>query len=328
MNVEKFTNLLDRYLMGLTDERENDLLRQVFESSSATEFNEYSKTKWDNTIDILPDDKKLSMKQDMLRRIFALEDYRNKKKIIRIRKVVGKLCIAASFIIAVAGGYFLSALLEQDNCFEVSADSGQRSEIVLPDGTVVNLNSGTTVTYSSSYNDKNRLVKVDGEAFFDVKKNDRIPFVVETGDCSIKAVGTKFNVRGYGDETEIVTTLVEGKVITTVHGVEESLLPNQQIVFDKVANTLTKKNARRTDHLVPWMDDEILFENTSLRDIAAVLERQYNVKIIFDDCEILDYSYTGLIKNSSLTNVLDLISGTSPVLYDISGNVIKFSRKQ
>lgn len=326
MDINNFKYLLDKFHSGLTDENENETLRQIFESGRTEEYNQYSQEKWGNVMDSLSDEKKTSMKQDILRRIFSLEDYKNTKKISRLRKVAGRLFIAASIGFAVVGGFYLSRYVEKEQSFEVTANCGQKSFLTLPDGTIVKLNSASTVTYTSDYNKSNRTVQLSGEAYFEVAKNDKLPFIVEAGDCMVKALGTKFNVRNYSSETETVTTLVEGKVLTSVKGTSKILLPQQMLIFNRITNTLAQR-AASPDHIVPWLDNEILFDNNDLKEIASTLERMYNVKIIFEDPFIAKYSYTGLIRNNSLTNVLDLISGTSPVKYEISGNIIKFSKK-
>ena len=102
------------------------------------------------------------------------------------------------------------------------------------------------------------------------------------------------------------------------------LLPNQEAVYDKVSGQISKADVQDDAHAVPWMQNGILFQDNSLEEIAVILERMYNVNIVFEDEQVKKYSYTGLIRNNSLSNILDLISGTSPVNYTMTTDTIKF----
>jgi ferric-dicitrate binding protein FerR (iron transport regulator) len=105
------------------------------------------------------------------------------------------------------------------------------------------------------------------------------------------------------------------------------LSPYQEVAYDKAAGEAAVYPVPECQHAIPWIRDEILFDNDSLSEIASVLERMYNVNIVFEDERITEFTYTGLVRNNSLQNVLDLISGTSPVRYVIEDGTIRFMRK-
>ena len=151
------------------------------------------------------------------------------------------------------------------------------------------------------------------------------PFTVKTGKMDVTALGTKFNVKAYEEEGEITATLIEGSIRTDIGEKSEVLKPNQYLILDKETGKTTKITADNPDHLVPWRNNEILFAGENLAEIALVLERMYNIDVFFTDSTARNYSYTGLIKNNSLHNILELISSTSPVKYSIRGNIIAFS---
>ena len=125
-----------------------------------------------------------------------------------------KSAAAVILVLITAGSLF--ALTNRDNTptlySKVEAMRGQKSSITLPDGTSVILNSESSIMYGTDYNNSNRTVELQGEAYFDVKQNQTLPFTVKAGDLSITAKGTAFNVRAYLDENYISTTLTEGKV--------------------------------------------------------------------------------------------------------------------
>ena len=253
----------------------------------------------------------------------------------RLRQIMadgrhGGLCLAAAFAVAASvavaavAGYSAHDILKPVQEFEVVAERGHKSMVTLPDGTVVWLNSDSRLTYTSDYNSKVRDIFLDGEAYFDVAKNPDIPFVVDAGEVRVRALGTKFNVRAYHDEMSIRTTLVEGKVLASSGDDDVVLSPCQEAVYERRTGELSAADAPNADHLVPWRANEIYLDGMTLASVSRMLERMYNVDVVFSDSSVAGYTYTGLIRNSSLMNVLELISGTSPVKYRMNGNTIKF----
>ena len=190
------------------------------------------------------------------------------------------------------------------------------------------LNSGSSLRYASDYNVKNRGIELNGEAYFEVARNEEIPFIVSARQMKVEVLGTKFNVRAYSSEPEIVATLVEGSVKAIADGKEMIIKPAEEVRYDRRNGEMRKLEAPNRSHLIPWRDNELFFNNNSLKEISVILERMYNVNIIFEDDSITEYTYTGLVRNSSLSNVLDLITATTPVEAQMYYNTIKFSKRQ
>lgn len=325
MNIREYTDLLDRFHQGRTSEEENRQLRGLIGSSPDSLFEQYSREKWNGSSNEIPESLKDKMKSDIFQRINILEDLEKKTRRRRAFVWIRTAAVAASVCIASFLGYHFANVTRPVQEFEVVADRGQKSEVTLPDGSKVWLNSASRIRYTSDYNGKNRNIALSGEAYFEVAKNEDIPFIVNAKEVSVKALGTKFNVESYPDDYEIVTTLIEGRVLTAAKGKSEILEPMQQSVYNRKSDTLKKDDVPSSAHPVPWRNDEIFFDGESLAQIAPMLERMYNVKVIIGDSRIAEYTYTGLIRNNSLQNVLDLISGTSPVKYRMNGNTIKLS---
>ena len=324
MDNKEYKDLLDRFFAGETTSRENEMLHSVTGESVDDLFEEYSREKWDGNSYEMPEAKKEMMKADIFRRINTAEDYKRRDRRRAWKTVAASMAVAASLAAAVIAGYRANDLLRPVQEFEVIAERGHKSMVTLPDGTKVWLNSDSRLTYTSDYNSKVRDIILDGEAYFDVAKNPDLPFVVDAGQMKVKALGTKFNVRAYRDEMVIRTTLVDGKVLASSEHDNVILAPCQEAVYTKPTGRLVAADAPNIDHLVPWRADEIYLDDMSLDEIARMLERMYNVEILFADNDMTKYSYTGLIRNSSLKNVLELIAGTSPVGYRMNGNTIKF----
>lgn len=331
MNQKEYNDLLDRFFARKTTAAEDRLLHSITGKDLNEKFERYSRDKWERNDYKMTATEKELMKTDILRRINADagtqtavgHQHRSGRNKVW-RKVVAGFTIAASIVVAAVAGYLYNDIYGQVQEFEITAERGQKSKVTLPDGSKVWLNSNSRITYASDYNSKKRNITLEGEAYFDVAKNPNLPFIVDAGGVKVKAIGTKFNVRAYRDEMSIRTALVEGKVLTYSSKDKILLHPCQEAIFEKSTGRLTASEVPNTDHLVPWLANEIYLDGMTLGTLAKMLERMYNVEIIFADPQVEKYSYTGLIKNNSLPNVLELISGTSPVKYRINGNTIKF----
>ena len=272
----------------------------------------------------MPDETRTRLKSELFAKIHTTDNTmrRTARKAVRpVWYIAAAACVCAAAVL----GYTAAVYTTPVQTFEVVADKGQKSSVTLPDGTEVTLNSASRITYRSDYNRKNRTVSLDGEAYFEVARNEKLPFTVRASGMDVTALGTEFNVKAYEEDPEITATLIKGSIRTDMAGKSEILTPNQYIVLDKASGRTETVTAENPEYLVPWKDNELLFSGETLREIAVVLERMYNMEVIFKDDSVGDFSYTGLIRNSSLLNVLELISGTSPVRYVISGNVIAFS---
>ena len=205
---------------------------------------------------------------------------------------------------------------------EFYAPEGQISEFKLADGTRVWLNSGTRIQVPVSFNSKHRVLFLEGEAFFEVSKDPKHPFFVNTNELSVKVMGTSFNVSAYHSDGNSEVTLIEGQVgIKEIYGQRMAmLLPGQQLVYDKTTGKQLKRIVD-TSPYEAWRDGKMIFKDRSLDYIAEKLERWYNVEINFRDETISQLKFTGtILKNKPLSQVLEAITLTSPVRFEIKVN--------
>ncbi len=201
----------------------------------------------------------------------------------------------------------------------ISVPSGQMSNVVLPDGTSVQLNSGSTLVYSSNFNSGKRIVSLEGEAFFDVAKDRSHPFFVKTKSLDFKVYGTSFNVQAYSEDQEINTTLVEGSLgVIDKSGKEFTrLVPGENAKFIDSTNELQVSKVK-IDLYTSWKDGLITFRNESLKEIARRIERWYNVEIIIQNEKLADELYMGTImKNKPVDQILEVFRLTSSLEYKI-----------
>lgn len=199
-----------------------------------------------------------------------------------------------------------------------SNPKGQKSTIMLPDGTKVMLNSESTLTYTNKYNEKERRIRLKGEAFFEVAKNPEKPFIVETNHLRTIALGTSFNIDAFNADTEEVT-LVQGKVkieSSDEGSLQDFLNPGEMVVFDREKG-IEKTIVYSFDHL-GWKDGVIVFQDTPLKQAVAELEQWYGVEIELRGFpQDYDMNCTGSFDNDNLENVLSSLSYTMSFEFEI-----------
>ncbi len=174
---------------------------------------------------------------------------------------------------------------------------GKNSSIQLPDGTIAYLNAGSRLVYPSYFTGKNREVFLIGEGFFEVVSDKNNPFVVQTNDLKVEALGTRFNVSAYPSDNMIETVLVEGKVKISPNSnnpfkKEYTLEPNQMAAYNRTS-TETSISAVDVSNYVSWHNGFLNFDSSDLSRITKKLERYYSIRILFEDPMLGVRSITG-----------------------------------
>ena len=210
----------------------------------------------------------------------------------------------------------------------VFADKGQRSNVILPDGTKVWLNSHSKITYPRDYGVRERSLSLTGEAYFEVAKDPEKRFTVKSGDMQIEALGTSFNIRAYDDDREIIATLFSGSVRATVRDKTVMLEPEQYAAFDRENRRINVGRSENAAYAAMWRDNELAFNRQTLDEIAVIFNRLYNVAIRFESEKIRNYRFSGVIKNNSLDNAIEIISLTAPITYRCKGDTIILSERK
>jgi ferric-dicitrate binding protein FerR (iron transport regulator) len=195
---------------------------------------------------------------------------------------------------------------------------GTRSSFTLPDGTFVWLNAGSTLKYPLTFNRGGRHVELNGEAWFEVKKDENHPFVVSTADINIKVLGTSFNCSAYPSAGKIETALVEGKIeISGKSGKNRFLVePGELAVFSKQERTIEKSQANLDKHIA-WKSGKLMFRDDPMDKVIEKLGRWYRVEFQVDDPEILNYTYSATFSGESLDQVLKMLALSAPINFDL-----------
>jgi len=202
---------------------------------------------------------------------------------------------------------------------ELFAPFCTRSELKLSDGSLVWLNSGSSIKYPDKFTGKNRTVFLKGEAYFEVKSDREKPFIVETKSLSVKATGTKFNVSGYTSADEAEVTLLSGKVEVNLtdnkKNIKSSILDiNQHFSFNKASGTTSIINEDPYKY-ISWKDGKLVFRNESLTQVIKKISQVFNIDIEIKGKEIQNYSYRATFHDESLSEILKLLKISSPIDY-------------
>lgn len=203
---------------------------------------------------------------------------------------------------------------------ELIVPQGGECYMVLDDGTRVWVNAESRVKYPVRFSEKERIVSVKGEAYFDVTKNGQ-PFIVETDFGKVKVLGTSFGVRVYADEAAL-TTLVSGKVkFTNNKGKSVELTPGEQAVAS-LEGTLTKRNVNLEEY-VGWKDGWYIFKEKRLEEVMLTLSRWYGITVFYQNPQVKDIRFSGNLKRyNSINTFLEVLAGSEDVKYKIDGNVV------
>ncbi len=196
----------------------------------------------------------------------------------------------------------------------------------LSDGSVVNINSESVLRFPVKFSSENRDVYLEGEAFFDVVRDESAPFRVHTEDKTITVLGTKFNVSAYRDDQEWMTTLVQGKISVKALDFQQILLPSQQLCINKETGETIVKQVE-TELYTSWVDGKFYFKGARFEDIVKKMERWYDVVVFYQNEEIKDMRFRGVVdKHVPLKQTLLYLEKTTDIKFEINDKVIIVSK--
>lgn len=221
----------------------------------------------------------------------------------------------------------------QHHWVQKSNAPGEKSRVILSDGTVVWLNSESTLSYKKPFGQgNNRYVELEGEAYFDVAHDPQHPFSVKTGNITTTALGTSFNITAYEEDSFIDVDLQSGKVLVSLaepmHEDQVFIEPGEKVRFDKVENAMEKSSFDPL-HDLAWKDGVISFRNATFDEVVTKLSRWYGVRFDVKNKpkELKEWNYTAKFKGAYLDNILSGIGFTKNFEYLIEGEDVTLTFK-
>jgi len=227
---------------------------------------------------------------------------------------------------------FFEARIQEKHSFnsvsQLIIPNGKKLKTKLPDGTLININSGSMVKFPSLFD--GRKIILNGEAFFDVSKNKEFPFIVSTKQMDIKVLGTRFNVSSYPNNEMSFVSLEEGSLAVkrpSINSYEMQNIiiePGEQVSVEGEVFNVKKTNIEKD---IAWNFGELYFENDRFEDIIKKLERHYNIRIQNKSKKLNNTRYTGTFTTETIIEVLDTFNELSEFEYQILGQKIVMDAK-
>ncbi|MFA5816435.1 MAG: FecR domain-containing protein [Bacteroidales bacterium] len=317
---------LERYINGQADDNEKAWVESLFLNGEDNYTLRHLLEKdWDSFLsDPSPCEVDLRHLLDRVHHIIRKNEHQKKQTILRrFTRVYMKVAAILLLPLLVAGGLIYSYLsyhgkttTDQLVSSTIYAPLGARVSFNLPDGTTGMLNSGSHLSYSLPFNN-NRQVSLEGEGWFEVNRDEDHPFEINTGNSTVKALGTSFNVMAYPAENYVEVVLQQGKVEFLDNSGNEkvTLLPSERLVFRRgnISKSVTDPSKYSA-----WTKGRMVFNNDPMAEVTRRIERWYNVKVVLADKELEKYSFRGTFEDDKLEEVFRLLSLTSPIRYKIT----------
>lgn len=210
---------------------------------------------------------------------------------------------------------------------ELIVPIGGEYRLLLADGTVVYMNSESRLKYPVRFIGKDRVVELEGEAYFEVTRDEAHPFIVHTKRLDVTVLGTGFNVMAYKNDARTEVTLVNGKIDVTSGKVSEILTPSRQFVMNN-ENREYEVRTVNVNTYVDWKSGVLNFDGMTLEDLADKLGRWYEVKFFFSNESLKHLKFSGAFKKyNNIDYILSLIEATTDVTFKINKDVIIVNEK-
>ncbi|MDR2914912.1 MAG: DUF4974 domain-containing protein [Tannerella sp.] len=324
--------LILKYLEGTaSNEEKQTLLKWIRENeSNKNEFHEI-RDLWITTGNVLSE---TSGSQEAFSRFKQnVDDYEDagqqKRTWVRILKYAASVAV---LIVCSVGMYMLGSRRWENESFQTVVNQtivrNEKTYLLLPDGTKVWLNKDSKISYPDSFSDKQRVVTLEGEGYFEVVHDETSPFFVETKGMTVRVLGTMFDVKNYSSDVVSETVLLSGKVEVYMEKCQEPILlsPDQKVSYDKQTGDYRVANVDAPEYAL-WKNDKLVMDNEELEAIFKKIGRWYDVDIVYDRNLPLKTRYSVTITDEPKEEILRLLSIISPVKYKIENNQIIISRK-
>lgn len=347
------SKLIARYLAGNCSQKEREEVKQLAEASPANrklmkeyrhiwEASESEAEAYELMFNVEQDWKKLQ--QRIIPDTVGVTDtHKSKNNLIskqlhsrmaQIMRVAVVVIIAALIGIITYQNFYSPSVVEtvEPTLREIVTQKGQLANLKLSDGTTVRLNADSKLMLPNVFESDKREVFLEGEAFFDVAENPEKPFLIHSGDALVKILGTSLGVRSYPEDTRVSVVVKEGRVSLSSRkesGIsnEAILSPGQLGVLSLADRQITTQKVQDMELYLSWTEGYLKFKNTPMKEVAAQLERKYDIDVELTNDKIAHLRLTAVLKSRSIRNVLDVISASLGVDYVFNQQKVIFSEK-
>ena len=315
MNQSDYLELIGRYLSGDISEADREVLMRWVEADSANRaVLEEAEKLWSVTASYdMPDfSAGKPAAWDLLEERLQKQPAADEGKVIGLPVLKSYLKYAAAVVILLIGGYWgywYSGLVDHSPVYAtVQTGEGEKQTLSLPDGSTVVLNENSALRYAKAF--REREVRLTGEAFFEVVKQDGATFTIFAEGAQTTVLGTSFNVRAYPNEPKVTVSVATGKVeVASVDREEEKviLVPGKSGQYDKM---LEKVREATVSNAIAWKENRLQFDNQPLGQVASAIERYFGKKVVLANEQLANCRFMGDFPNPKLQELLDAMAFT------------------
>ena len=235
-------------------------------------------------------------------RFSAASSYPQQEKKLNFRNhrlYLTRTFAAAAAVVLLSLSVWTAYLYMQPATIQTVSTLAETRTVRLPDGTSVTLNHYSSLSYPERFKSDDREVELSGEAYFEVSKDSKHPFIVQTETIDVQVLGTHFNVDAYPDNPDVKTTLLTGSVAVSNknNSVRMVLKPNEVAIYNKVGQKLTRKVLENAGDEISWRHGEFIFDDLPLQEIARELSNSFGTTIHIADSTLQNYRITARFRN-------------------------------
>lgn len=312
-----------RYIDNLYFRKEiNGLLETVRRPENADLFDELSGEIWEDSYRFRQTSR--AEHEQYKQEAHRLLRQTGEKKHARLRRALYAAAGIAACLCLLLGGLHYYRLTDERNLtyLQAATASGEKKELVLPDGSRVVLNACSELRYPARFKGKSRRIELTGQAYFEVARNEKMPFTVATPDFDVQVLGTRFDVKAYPYDEILSVNVQSGKVQVNLPEAMMRLTAREQVLINTRSGDYNKK--KEAGEVAVWRKGSLRFDWSPIRDVARELERVYGCRITFAEGQEFNNLISGEHDNQSLESVLESISFVSGVKYKKEGETIVF----
>ena len=258
-----------------------------------------------------------------INRVDLLEmSYRKKIRTLSVKWMAA----AAVIIVLLSAGSFWAGRFKSatsQRMYTIVMSKGCKGPVLLPDSTVVWLNGNSKLSYPETFAHKERNVTLEGEGYFDVVKNPKAPFFVQTRGMKIKVLGTRFDVKSYAGNALLETTLLSGSVEVEVSETKQRsiLKPNQQLLYNTANRSVSIEEVDASEQIL-WVNDQLELSNEKLSDILRKLGYWYRIEFIVAPDVSTEQRLSFVVRKESKEELLDILTQISSIHYTLKGDKV------
>jgi ferric-dicitrate binding protein FerR (iron transport regulator) len=317
------SRIIRKYLSNrFSAETEERVQRWIIRKEKSEEKKQASLDYWDS-LEQYSDGQTLSALERVNKRI----GYSQKQTVeISFYKRLSRIAAVLIPLFLIAGGY-LYYQSTKNNLIEISVAYEEEKHLFLPDSSEIWINAGSTVRFPKEFKEDKRIVELDGEAYFSIRRNESNPFIVNTNNLSVKVLGTQFNIKAYANEERITTTLISGKVEIRANNISQILKSNEQLTFNRSTLAMEIVNVN-SDEINSWISGQLVFNDSSLKEILLSLERRFDMSITNNTAIPASKLYTvKFLRNETLEEILNILQEVVGFNYVKQENNIILNKK-